>query len=138
MYVYQYTLYGLPFLLIISPLYAEKSLDVTSEKRNMQEMKLQTVLKNLMAAKNISSLRDLAKKTGVPHSTIASYLRGGGSGKPEHILALAKFFSCSMEYLLFGKDDRPTTFTDVATEEIFDGWLQVTVRKAILNKRKAG
>lgn len=103
----------------------------------MQALKLQFVLKNLMTSQKIS-LRDLAKKTGVPHSTIASYLRGGGSGKPEHILALSKFFSCSMEYLLFGKDEREPSFSEVATDELFDGWLQVTIRKAILNKRKAG
>ncbi len=101
----------------------------------MSELKLRLTLKKFIEERKIS-LRDLAKRTGVPQPTLSSYLAGAGTGKPEHIRALAKFFGVSMEVLLFGVDDRPPTLEDVLTEEVFQGWLRVKIERAIPNKRK--
>lgn len=101
----------------------------------MEPVKLQSTLKRLMEERQIS-IRSLSKKTGVPHTTISFWLRRGGGGKPEHIRAVARFFGVSMETLLFGEDAQAITFENVATQEMFEGWLHVVIKKAIRGKKR--
>lgn len=101
----------------------------------MSQLKLDQTLKKLMADRQIK-VRELARETGVPQATISGFLSGGGVSKPVHIRTLAKFFGVSMEYLLFSEDEREPALSEVATEEFFDGWLRVTIHKAIKGRRK--
>ena len=101
----------------------------------MENLKLHIILKKLIAEKGIT-LRQLTKETGVPQATLSSYLAKGGTSKPEHIRALANYFGCSMEWLLFGEDTRKPTLDEVLTEGVFEGWLKVKIERAIPNKRK--
>lgn len=101
----------------------------------MANLKLDIILKRLISEKGIT-LRQLAKETGVPQATLSSYLAKGGTSKPEHIHALAKFFGCSMEVLLFGQDTRSPSLDEVLTEGVFEGWLKVRIERAIPNQRK--
>lgn len=106
-----------------------------NEQQNMEKLRLASILKELINNRDIT-LRELSKQTKVPQPTLSSYLAGAGSSKPQHIRALAKFFGVSMEFLLFGEDDRPPTLEEVLTEHVFDGWLRVKVERAIPNRRK--
>ncbi|MBX2996312.1 MAG: helix-turn-helix domain-containing protein [Bdellovibrionaceae bacterium] len=104
------------------------------------QLKLAHTLKALMDAHGPKGIKvsELARVTGVPQATISGYLAGSGAGvnKPTHIRTLAKFFGVSMEYLLFGEDDREPTLSEIAKEELFEGWLHVTINKAIKGRRK--
>lgn len=85
---------------------------------------------------NSISTRVLSKDTGVPQSTISALCSGRSSQKPEHLLAIAKRFSVSLEYLIFGEDDQPPNLENVLTEHLFSGWLKIKVEKAIPDKKK--
>lgn len=102
----------------------------------MGNLKLDVTLKRLMEEKNIKGVRQLSRDTGIPQATLSGFLNGGSFKKPGHILTLARFFSVSMEYLLFGEDKREPTLAEIATEELFEGWLHITVNKAIKGKRR--
>ena len=101
----------------------------------MKKVRLDRTLGQLLKDNNISA-RELARQTGIPQSTLNNFLSGRGPHKPEQILAIAKYFSVSMELLLFGEDDRPPTLSDVLTEGLFEGWLKVKIERAIPNSRK--
>ncbi|HEX7673757.1 MAG TPA: helix-turn-helix transcriptional regulator [Bdellovibrio sp.] len=102
----------------------------------MGNLKLDVVLKQLIAEKGVT-LRSLSKQTKVPQSSLSSFLAGAGTSKPEHVRSLAKFFNVSMEYLLFGEDEKPPSLEEVLTEDVFSGWLKVEIKRAIPNKRKS-
>ncbi len=101
-----------------------------------KELKLHQVLKRLMTKKGLSA-RELSRQTKVPPSTLSSLMAGGKPQKLDHVLALAEYFGTSMEFLLYGSDRRPPTLEEIATEDIFEGWLKVKIERAIPNKRKA-
>ncbi len=92
------------------------------------------MLKELMDRRAVST-RALAAETGIPQSTISAYPTGRGTQKPEHILAISKYFGTSMEYLLFGEDSRARSLSDVLTEQVYAGWLRVRIERAIPDKR---
>ena len=101
----------------------------------MKKAKLDKVLKALMKARDIKA-SDLSKASGVPAATLSSLLNGGQTQKPEHLWALSQYFKVSIEFLLFGEEDRRPTLEEVLTESVFSGWLKVTIEKAIPDKRK--
>lgn len=101
----------------------------------MKQVKFHSILKKLMDERKISS-RALAKKVGIPHSTISSYLSGKkASYSAEHIGLLATFFNVSSDYLLFGKENPLAVLNELNVEELFSGWLKVRVERAIPNKK---
>lgn len=101
----------------------------------MKKIKLPQVLRKLISEKGIPA-RQVARDVGIPQSTLNNYLSGRGPTKPEQIHALAQFFDCSMEFLLFGEDDRPPSLSEVLTEGLFEGWLRVKIERAVPDKRK--
>lgn len=104
-------------------------------KYAMKKIKLKSILVELLKDRGVSA-REVARKCEIPQSTFNNYLSGRGPQNPEQILALAQYFGCSMEYLLFGEDLRPPTMDEVLTEGVFEGWLKVKIERAIPNKRK--
>ena len=101
----------------------------------MKKIKLPQVLRKLIAEKGLPARR-VAREVGVPQSTLANYLAGKGPHRPEQIHALALYFGCSMEFLLFGEDTRAPTLDEVMTAGLFEGWLKVKIEKAVPGKRK--
>ena len=101
----------------------------------MKKVKLHTILKKLIQDKKVSA-REVSRSCGIPQSTITNFLSGRGPHRPEQVLKLANYFGCSMEFLLFGEDDRPPTLDEVMTQGLFEGWLKVKIEKAVPNKRK--
>ncbi len=103
--------------------------------REMKKLKLPQVLRKLIADKGLPA-RQIAREVGIPQSTLNNYLSGRGPTKPEQVHALAQYFGCSMELLLFGEDTRPPTLDEVLTQGVFDGWLRVKIERAVPHKRK--
>lgn len=101
----------------------------------MKKARLDLVLRRLLDDRKISA-RQLSRDTGIPQSTITSFMSNRGLHKPDHLYILAQYFGVSMETLLFGKDDRPPSLNEVLTEGVFEGWLKVKIERAIPNKRK--
>lgn len=103
----------------------------------MSKLRLNIVLKQFIDRDRIT-LRELARVTKVPQSTLSAYLAGARTHKPEHILALARHFRTSMEMMLFAADERPPSLDEVLTEGLFEGWLKVKIERAVPTKRKVG
>jgi transcriptional regulator with XRE-family HTH domain len=101
----------------------------------VKKIKLAENLNRLMKQNSVST-RALSKETGVPQSTISALCAGRSSQKPEHLLAIAKRFSVSMEFLIFGEDQQPPNLENVLTEQIFSGWIKIHVERAIPDKKK--
>ncbi len=101
----------------------------------MKKVKLHSILKKFIQDKKVSA-REVSRSCGIPQSTITNFLSGRGPHRPEQVLKLANYFGCSMEFLLFGEDDRPPTLDEVFTEGLFDGWLRVKIERAVPSKRK--
>jgi len=95
-------------------------------------LKLDSVLRELLAARGISA-RELARQTGIAQSTIASMLspkKAHAAHRPENLRTLARFFGCSLEYLLWKEQAEPVSLEQLMTEQIFDGFLKVRIERA--------
>ena len=103
--------------------------------RDMKKVRFKEMLSQLIKEKGVSA-REVARTCEIPQSTLNNYLAGRDPQKPEHLLALSKYFKVSIEFLLSGSDERRPTLEDVLTTEVFDGWLRVKIERAIPNKRK--
>ena len=101
----------------------------------MEKIQLGKTIKKLIAEREFS-VREVAKQTGIPQSTLNAISNGREPGKIEHLLTLSKYFKVSIEYLLTGDDDQPSTLENVPTEEFFTGWLRVKIERAIPDKKK--
>jgi len=53
---------------------------------------------------------DIHKATGIPYSTLTGYIKNHVKAPllDGNILALSKFFNCSINYLAFGVGEEPT------------------------------
>ncbi|MBX9768025.1 MAG: helix-turn-helix domain-containing protein [Bdellovibrionales bacterium] len=104
----------------------------------MKKAKLNETLKRLIEDKDLT-LKEVSKGTGVPASTIGSYLHGKKAAyNPDHLLALAAFFNVSTDFLLLGNSANPTSLNEIPTEEFFSGWLRVRIERAIPDKKGGG
>ena len=101
----------------------------------MKKVKFAETLKMLIKKKGVSA-REVSRASGVPQATISAFMQGGSSQKPEHVLALAKYFSVSMEYILFQETDDEPKINELDLEGVFDGWLKVRIERAIPNRKK--
>lgn len=109
-------------------------------RRIDQEMKrkpdLSKHLRALMEQSKISSTQ-LSKECLIPASTLSTYLSGKkASYSPDHLAALADYFSVSLDYLMFGETSGASSLNSLLTEQIFDGYLKVKVERVIPNSKK--
>lgn len=106
----------------------------SSNIRNVDDMKtvvLHKILKKMMKDKRIT-VRKLAKDCGLPVSTLGSYLSGKKANySAEHLDALSSYFSCSIDYLLFGKIS-PPDLKNFPSELIYQGLLMVRIERPVL------
>ena len=108
--------------------------------RHYQEMRrkpdLSKHLKQLMEINKVSSTQ-LSKECAIPASTLSTYLSGKkASYSPDHLAALADYFSVSLDYLMFGETSGASSLNSLLTEQIFDGYLKVKVERVIPNNKK--
>ncbi len=97
---------------------------VHNDIRMLADMKLHSVLKKLMAA-NSESARSAAKACGVPLSTFNSYLKPKKQIDPAHLLAIAKHYDVSIDYL-FG-NEQSLKFEKLPTKRLFSKWVKLTI-----------
>ncbi|MBX7232045.1 MAG: helix-turn-helix transcriptional regulator [Bdellovibrionales bacterium] len=91
-------------------------------------------LKQLMDQQQINSA-NLSKATGIPKSTISSYLSGEkASYAPEHLLSLSSFFEVTIDFLLSGQESDFALLNTLKTEGLFEGWLKVRIERAVPSK----
>ena len=96
------------------------------DNRPIDDMKLHQVLKKLML-KNKDSARSAARSCGVPLSTFNSYLKPKKQIDPAHVIAIANYYSVTVDYLLTGKKPRDETFKSIPTKKLFSRWVKLTI-----------
>jgi transcriptional regulator with XRE-family HTH domain len=89
---------------------------------------LHKILQHLMAIKKLSA-KSLSATTGVPASTLSTYLCGAkASYNPKHLAALADQFDVSIDFLLYGPTVRKLSGQELSVGT-FDGRIEVIVRR---------
>lgn len=100
----------------------------------MAKLKLNTVLRRLLKEKGISAL-ELSRTSGVPNSTIATWLAGSAPKRPEQIADVARIFGVSLHTILF---DEPEPNASLAFEEerevVLDGYYRLKLERVTLKK----
>lgn len=97
----------------------------------MKKAKLNEILKRLIEDKGVK-LAQVSKATGIPASTVASYLHGKKAAyNPDHILALSEYFNVTADFLLSGQSSKLHSLNSLKTSEIFAGWVKVRIERAI-------
>ncbi len=100
------------------------------DKQNWNNMnhKLHLVLNDLLK-KNGQSARKAAKACGVPLSTFNGYLKPNRHQiDPNHLLAVAKYFGVSLDYLLSGFEMN-RKMDSAPTKKIFSRWVKLTIEE---------
>lgn len=94
-------------------------------------MKLAQTIQTLLT-KNDMTIRDLARAINVSESTIKTWIRGSSPRSMADVRSCARHFSVSIEFLLFGEEDAlPRTLEEIPTAEVFEGWVKISVHKAL-------
>ena len=93
-------------------------------------------LEELCKKKGVS-VNQLSRGISVSSSTCYEWM--GASGRiprdPEHLRALSKFFSVSLEFLLFGEDSEVVTIDSLLSKtELHTGLYEITIKRADLKK----
>lgn len=102
----------------------------------MKNIRINQSLKTLMKDRKIT-LKDLSKSTGIPISTLGSYIASQkATYSAEHISSLCTYFDISADFLLFGKNTEVEALNAILTEELFAGWIKVKIERAIPIKNK--
>lgn len=77
------------------------------------------------------SLRQLGKETGIKPSTLSGWSNGVSPRDLCEVFICAKYFKMSLEQLLFDTSPDSTSLENFLTEDIFNGFLKVTIQKVI-------
>jgi transcriptional regulator with XRE-family HTH domain len=100
-------------------------------------MSLSETLRTLMADKSLS-IEKLAQKTGVPSSTIKTWLSGSAPRKLEDVRKIARFLDVSFEFLCFGETtEQEFIISEEHLEQLFSGLLKVKIERVIPSKKKS-
>jgi transcriptional regulator with XRE-family HTH domain len=80
------------------------------------------------------SLTELAKKTGVPKTTLHGWTTGRSGLKPEQLRIVANYLRVSFYELLFGEPDPYEADDEEELTDLFHGDIRVTIHR--VNKIK--
>jgi transcriptional regulator with XRE-family HTH domain len=90
--------------------------------------KLHLVLRDLLK-KHGQSARKAAKACGVPLSTFNGYLKPDRHQiDPNHLLAMARYFDVSLDYLVSGRD-QGRRIDGLPTKRLFSRWVKLTIEE---------
>lgn len=103
----------------------------------MKEIKIQFVLKRLMKERRITASQ-LSKATGVPNSTISTWLLPDANPKDTVQLAqVAEYFHVSLEYLLFDHGQKGP-YDVFPLEPLMDGYYRLRLERVIFPRGSGG
>ena len=92
------------------------------------EIKIDKVLRRLISDARITTTL-VSRKTGVPNSTLSTWLIPGAKPRdPLHVAAVASFFQVSLEYLLFDSSP-PSMRALLLGETILDGKFRLRIER---------
>jgi transcriptional regulator with XRE-family HTH domain len=92
------------------------------------EIKIGKVLTELLKQKNLS-IRQLAKNTGVPASTLSEWTSGRAPKNLVHAKNVAKTLGITTHFLLFGEEDDQEPIQKILKEELFSGTFEISVKR---------
>lgn len=91
-------------------------------------IKIQSTLKLLLSEKNLS-IRELAKRSGVPNSTLQEWSSNRSPKNPVQVQKVAQVLGVSLHYLLFGEEDKSEPLTKLLKEDVFSGTFEINIRR---------
>jgi transcriptional regulator with XRE-family HTH domain len=91
-------------------------------------IKIQTTLKQLLTEQNLS-LRELAKRSGVPNSTLQEWSSNRSPKNPIQVQKVAQVLGVSMHYLIFGEEDKSEPLTKLLKEDVFSGTYEINIKR---------
>ena len=92
------------------------------------EIKIGKVLQQLLKEKNMS-LRELAKRSGVPASNLTEWSANRSPKNPVQAKKVAEALGVTFHFLLFGESDSQEPIQMILKEEFFQGTFEITVKK---------
>lgn len=96
----------------------------------MKEIKIHLVLRRLLAKNGITTSA-LSKATGVPNSTLSTWLLPSARPKDlRHLKAVADYFQVCIEDLLFDEFP-PVVLNALRSEAILDGYYRLRLEKVL-------
>ncbi len=100
------------------------------------ELQLNLVLRRMMKQQKIS-LRQLAKETGIKPSTLSGWSNGVSPRDLSEVLVCARYFKMSLEQILFDQQPDSASLENFLTEDVFNGFLKVTIQKVISTTKRS-
>ena len=74
------------------------------------------------------SIKEVAKATGVPNSTLSEWLNNRTPKNPEQVRSVAKFLGVSLHFLLFGEEDSEEPLHKLLKEDVFNGTFEINIK----------
>lgn len=95
-----------------------------------QEMNLKIgpVLRSIIEERRLT-LKEIAKATSVPASTIAEWSNNRAPKNPVHAQRVANFLGISLHFLLFGEEDHQEPIQKILKEDFFSGTFEISVKR---------
>ncbi len=75
------------------------------------------------------SIKEVAKATGVPNSTLSEWLNNRTPKNPEQVRSVAKFLGVSLHFLLFGEEDSEEPLHKLLKEDVFNGTFEINIKR---------
>jgi len=97
------------------------------------EIKIAKTLTTLLKQKGLS-LRELSKMSGVPASTLSEWMSNRPPRNPLQTKKVAEALNVSLNFLLFGEEDRNDPIQRVITENVFNGTFEISVKRVKIEK----
>lgn len=99
----------------------------------MAKMQLKVVLRRLLKEKRMSAL-ELSRSSGVPNSTIATWLAGSSPKRVEQTSDVARVLGVPLHILLFDEPEPNSAPTTEEKEVVLDGLYRLKLEKVVLKK----
>ena len=89
-------------------------------------------LKGLMKNKHVTA-RQLAASLNLPYKSVQDWLVAGNRvpRNPEVLRKLSAFFGCSIEFLLFGEESKPSIENFLESTLIHSGVYEIRISKVV-------
>lgn len=99
-------------------------------------VKIHITLKRLMKERGLT-VTQLAKRAGVPHSTLSTWLLPSARPQdPVQIAAVARELGVGMHTLLFDELEESLSLESLVTQSVLDGLYRVRLEKVIMPTKK--